>query len=278
MPIFTQANFLEAPRLDNIKLLYTPRYRNLKRLWHLAKQTGMNSSGHYRQPLWFIKQQLPFNNFRHWVRLRLKLMWDVFRNHRRDEDEEARYRSLKRLAIQAHDHDNEMKFFAGEVRARRYIRDFPWPWQNGLSSSFRYWTGALYDLTSDFGRSLWRPMALWAFVFCLFSSLYQVNATELVGETCKNSNDMTPRYAANTIAAKNSLLFLGMDRTDKLKRAYGCLYSWTPLIRLSSGAETKQMAPNVPWKVSLYGILHSILSLTLIFLLLLAIRNQFKIK
>jgi hypothetical protein len=40
----------------------------------------------------------------------------------------------------------------------------------------------------------------------------------------------------------------------------------------------KHLAPNVPWVVSLLGIIHSVLSLSLIFLLLLAIRNQFKIK
>ena len=214
-------------------------------------------------------------------------------NHRRDKDEESYYRALKRLAIQAHDHDNEMKFFAGEIRARRYLEDFPWPWQKSLGSSFRYWTGLGYDLISDFGRSLWRPLLLWALLFCLFSSLYLSKATDLAGDTCKNSNDMTPRYAANAIAAKNSLLFLGADRADKIKRAYACLYGAAPLYNKASDGHPdprqkmgydklpnaqKHLAPNVPAAVSILGILHSILSLSLIFLLLLAIRNQFKIK
>lgn len=286
-PDFTQAHFNEAPRLDNAIVIIPPKFRGLTSYFFGVFRANNSKYKITRRTLHrsLIAQQYLSDLKQYWKK--------EFFNLRRDEDEEARYRSLKRLAIQAHDHVNELEFSAGEVRARRYIRDFPWPWQNGLSSSFRYWTGALYDLSSDFGRSLWRPAFLWAAVFCLFSSLYLSNATELAGETCKNSNDMTPSYAANTIAAKNSLLFLGMDRTDKLKRAYACLYGASPLYakasetlsdpRQKTGYDKlpntqKHLAPNVPPLVSFLGILHSVLSLSLIFLLLLAIRNQFKIK
>lgn len=203
---------------------------------------------------------------------------------------EGKFRALKRLALQGHDHEKELEFFAGEIRARRHnsdrFIDFP-------SGTLRYVSGLIYDIFSDFGRSIWRPLFLFAGVFYAFTQLYIHQGTTLTDGKCANSDKMTASYAAYTIAAKNSLLFLGTDRTDKIKRAYTCLYGAAPIYekpeatagnnRIKTGYEnvtrtSRHMAPNVPWAVSALGTAHSILSLSLIFLLLLAIRNQFKIK
>ena len=291
VPSFIQANFIEAPRLDMVSVLPPPKYFHLGRLWHLSKRICqrdyLNSSEPHR-----IKWRLPRYNLVEWLRLRLRYSWRNFINHHRDADEEARYRALKRLAIQAHDHENELEFFAGELRARRHLTDSPNIFKHGPKSFLRYLAGIAYDLTSDVGRSIWRPFILFAVVFYAFTQLYIHQATALSNGNCANSDKMTASYAAYTIAAKNSLLFLGTDRTDKIKRAYTCLYGAAPIYenpstagnnRIKPGYEnmsptSRHMAPNVPWSVSVIGTAHSIVSLILIFLLLLAIRNQFKIK
>ncbi len=235
VPNFIQANFEEAPRLDDVEV---PKFR-------------------------------------------------LFRPG--DREIEAKFRALKRLAIQAHDHDKELEFFAGEIRARRHASD---KLLNFPAGTIRYLAGALYGLISDFGRSIWRPFILFAVVFYAFAQLYIHQATALTDGKCANSDKMTASYAAYTIAAKNSLLFLGTDRTDKIKRAYTCLYGAAPIYempnttgnnRIKTGYKnitptSRHMAPHVPWAVSALGTAHSIFSLILIFLLLLAIRNQFKIK
>ena len=198
-----------------------------------------------------------------------------------------------------------MKFFAGEIRSRRHITDFFFPWKKGIASSARYWAGVAYELFSDFGRSLLRPIALWAVLFLLFTNVYYTGANTKALQLCRDNQQKlassltpeltTPWSAAATITAKNSLLFISTDRTEKLKRAYTCLYGASPLYNKSyygqyqitkSGdqvgknkkEERVRLAPNVPGWVSFWGVINSITSLALTFLLLLAIRNQFKIK
>jgi len=43
-------------------------------------------------------------------------------------DVPARWRALKRLAIQGHDTDRELQFFSGEVRSARFAGDWRLPW------------------------------------------------------------------------------------------------------------------------------------------------------
>ena len=40
----------------------------------------------------------------------------------------ARWRALKRLAIQGHDTDRELQFFSGELRSQRFAEHWPLPW------------------------------------------------------------------------------------------------------------------------------------------------------
>jgi uncharacterized protein YjbI with pentapeptide repeats len=44
----------------------------------------------------------------------------------RDPDDEAKYRALRKLAIDAQDHERELEFHAQEIRCRRFWRDRPW--------------------------------------------------------------------------------------------------------------------------------------------------------
>ena len=83
------------------------------------------------------------------------MAWHTF-----DKDVTARFRELRRRAVEAQDRDRELEFFAQEVRTGRFHA-------KGLPSrvpkvrSWRFWFGLAFGALSDFGRSLWRPLQAW---------------------------------------------------------------------------------------------------------------------
>lgn len=303
IPNFIQANFAESPRLDHIEITPNPKYKNLK---HSPKKI----LGKYNwQKYFWEKKFFPYLNG---IFLRsinkvsptsysttiffsknISHIWNKFRNKRRNPDEEAHYRALKRLAIQAHDHENEMKFFAGEIRSRRHITDFANFLTHDFASSMRYWAGVFYELFSDFGRSFIRPTLWWFACLWLFAKLTLSGAGLQDTTKCHNSQ-LTPKEAAYTIGLKNSLLILGLTKTNIVKQAELCLYGknkngeadrepkpYDPKIKRAyqaKSAKVENTKTDIPFKAAVQGIFHSGLSLLFIFLLLLAIRNQFKIK
>jgi uncharacterized protein YjbI with pentapeptide repeats len=133
VPNFVQSHFVEAPRLDNVHL-YPRKVERLRS----PPYGGALLSG-------------------------------------QDESAPARFRALKRLAVLGHDHEREIEFFAGEIKSARFVTDFPivlstwkraeWP---GVG---RWWFGWAYQLVSNFGRSLLRPVALWL-VTIMISTTY----------------------------------------------------------------------------------------------------------
>lgn len=278
-PDFNQAHFTEAPTLSNVTVLPPPEYYHLNRLWHLSKRIRQRHFLNLKE-LERIKWRLPRYNLVEWLRLRLRYSCRNFINHHRDPDEEARYRALKRLAIQAHDHENELEFFAGEIRARRHLADSPNIFKHGPKSFLRYLAGIAYDLTSDFGRSLWRPIAILVLSFCVFTQVYLYLVDGTAVKTCASSERVSaPITAARTIAASYALPIFPFDRADTVKRAYICLYGAAPLTTTPQEQNVRvPIAPVVPGWVTFWGVIQSLLSASLIFLLLLAIRNQFKIK
>lgn len=88
----------------------------------------------------------------------------------------ARWRALKRLAIQGHDTDRELEFLSGEVRSARFAGDWPLPWPvwkaTAWSGVLRFWAGLLYQTFSDFGRSLLRPLIAWSLCIIFFAAYY----------------------------------------------------------------------------------------------------------
>ena len=93
----------------------------------------------------------------------------------------ARWRALKRLAIQAHDTDRELEFNAQEIRAERLASRWPklprsredcGDWLRALS-------GALYGFFSDYGRSLLRPFGFWILAIAVSAAFY-LSQTEVV--------------------------------------------------------------------------------------------------
>ena len=167
----------------------------------------------------------------------------------------GRYRALRRLAIQGHDHENESKAFKGEMRARRLTVDKPW--------HAAFWFGVLYDALSDFGRSIARPMAVWCASWLAFAAIYFWNAGVAVsdwGAACANDG-ASKALKALTLSAANSLPLIGSSRGEVAAKFYKCLAlpdepAWSPILQISQ----------------------TLWSTVLIFLFLLALRNQFKVK
>lgn len=221
-------------------------------------------------------------------------------NYERSTDNEnlsSRWRSLKRLAIQGHDHERELFFFAEEIKSRRGVQDRALPnfkknaeeikSQRGVQEALpnlkkkpvcpgvaRYWLGYFYQYLSDFGRSVMRPLGWLLFFGILFQALYlkypienqsalmpnNVETQEVI--SCDRSD------AAIYLSVRSALPFLpATSYSENLSRSYACLYG-----KDSDGKE------NIPNAIVFISIFQTILSAILIFLLLLALRNHFRIK
>jgi uncharacterized protein YjbI with pentapeptide repeats len=166
------------------------------------------------------------------------------------------YRALRRMAIQGADYEREQMAFKGEVRSKRWTEHKPW--------HVAFWFGVAYDALSDFGRSIARPMAIGAVSWLAFAAIYFRNAgvgPAEWGTAC--ANDGAPKaLKALTLSAANSLPLIGSSRGEVANQFYKeCLGlapipAWSPMIQMTQ----------------------TLWSTVLIFLFLLALRNQFKIK
>lgn len=206
----------------------------------------------------------------------------------------ARWRALKRLAIQGHDHVREQAFFKGELIARRLNEDKPW--------HAVFWFGVFYQTFSDFGRSLLRPI-LWLFLSTFFFAGLYLNHHPVLREArassfiwgiqqIANSKEETlllecvagtgdPWKSALWLSADKAAIFPGLVPDNKLDNSYACIFgahftdstdSTEPIEPLES------FSPIVPDKVVALGFIQRPLSAVWVFLFLLAIRNHFRIR
>ena len=170
-----------------------------------------------------------------------------------EEDLVSRYRHIRRLA-KDHDHETEQKASRGELRSRRWTTDKPWHPALLL--------GILYDGVSQCGRSILRPAGLWALSVLAFAVLY-VRMTDGAW-TCR-----TPFYKALYLSGRNALVLSSGGKDDRITQAYRCLFGPTDIslpLNIQDAVSFVESFAQVP------------LSALLIFLVLLAIRNKFKIK
>jgi uncharacterized protein YjbI with pentapeptide repeats len=104
---------------------------------------------------------------------------------RLDRDRPARFRALKRLAIQGHDLDRELDFFSREIRAARFASDWPLPWPIWRSRAWggflRFWSGLAYEVFGGFGSSVLRPL-LWWLVTVAVAAVYFLGQTPEVSK------------------------------------------------------------------------------------------------
>jgi hypothetical protein len=170
-------------------------------------------------------------------------------------NEQAKFRAIRRLAVAGNDYENESAAFKGEVRARRGTLDRSW--------HAAFWFGLLYDVLSDFGRSMMRPFYFWLLSIAAFTAAYLANAGKLTdyAARCGRPDAEAARHWINALAlsVKNALILGGADR--KMDQQYACLYD---------GA--------VPVMGTFIQMGETVWSAILIFLFLLAVRNRFKIK
>ena len=229
-------------------------------------------------------------------RYRLTLGWTP------DGNASAHFRELKRQAVEAHDRDRELEFFAQEIRtARFHARRLPswvprfWSW--------RFWFGLAYGAFSNFGRSVLRPLVFWLVLAAGFAVFY-LGEHDIVR---KSRSDLKPdgvrdtisayaatapaawadppkcipqndKLVANTnavsealyLSASNALVVFNVSRGDVSRRTYGCLYGFE--------ASGPQAPPVVPHQVAVASTIQTLLSAILIFLFLLAVRNLLRLK
>jgi len=201
-----------------------------------------------------------------------------------------RWRALKRLAVQGHDHEREQFFFAQELKSLRGETDWllprPWNlfrgapvWQGGA----RYWLGLGYQCFSDFGRSMALPVVWWGVLTAFFALVYlgqhlpekhlpyapRLMVWQANGYTppleCAEPQSTTPLASAIFLAFHRGSV-AGLGGSEKIAQAYACLYG------------EERGAPLIPDAVAFAGMAQTLLSAPLIFLFLLSVRNHFRIK
>lgn len=252
LPDFIQAHFAEAPRLDNSRIEPCDQ----KEVDSKAKKTPPPDAAPAGSPSGglSIRGSLP----------------DRFKG---DSDRAARWRALKRLAIQGHDHARELEFFRGELLARRWSEDKP---RHAV-----FWFGLLYQVLSDFGRSMLRPFLWWAVSIVCFTGGYLACHPAFDGKLADSdcvAGSGDAWIAALNLSLHKGLLVFGQLPLSKLNQTYACLYG----IHIEGAQEPDQLpasfSPVIPDAVTALGFVQYPLSAVLIFLLLLAIRNHFRIK
>jgi hypothetical protein len=155
VPDFIQAHFQEAPRLDNLQVKgrwiarhERPKRDEAKTPWAKGRRAALHAVGRART-------------------LARRAAWAAWRRLTEEDRRNipARWRALKRLAIQGEDTDRELDFHAREIESERFTDDWPLPfafWSVAAwSGCFRFWFGLFYGFASNFGRSLARPALFW---------------------------------------------------------------------------------------------------------------------
>ncbi|MGA7324810.1 MAG: pentapeptide repeat-containing protein [Rhodomicrobium sp.] len=170
-------------------------------------------------------------------------------------EEAGNYRHIRRLAMQGQDYENEAKAFKGEIRSKRGTTH---KWYQAA-----FWSGVTYDALSDFGQSISRPLFFWVTSVIAFAGAYLwsagVPADRWLGPC--SAGQASTAVIALTFSASNSLPLIGPPRTGEGKAFVDCV------------------SPNqIPDWAALVQVGQAMWSTVLVFLFLLAVRNQFRIK
>jgi uncharacterized protein YjbI with pentapeptide repeats len=202
----------------------------------------------------------------------------------------ARFRALKRLALQNQDYELERLYFQGELSAMNNI--YP-------RESWHGWMNWLYEKLSDFGRSFSRPLCLWLVLMAVSAIGYYVCSPAPSGNCIKivdtgNSEKFnkklqnrqtkpTPEQravnfdaylASASLAFTNGVGFLGIGNEENTKQTYACLYGLNETL---GGLHKQELIPRIPGPVTVLGAFQRAFSFLLLFLMALAVRNHFRI-
>ena len=183
--------------------------------------------------------------------------------HELDTNFPSRWRALRRLANQAHDYERELQFLKCEIIARRGTKD--------KLTHARFWFGRLYQLLSDFGRSMGLPLLWLGISLLLFAIFYacqgpvEINQLLIKHVSCIDGSGES-RIVALGVSVINAFPFAAISSSDLLNQFYACLYG------------IQENAPVIPYLVTFVSIIQFFVSAVLLFLFLLAVRNNFRIK
>jgi hypothetical protein len=166
------------------------------------------------------------------------------------------YRAIRRMAIQGADYEREQMALKGEIRSKRRT-------EHKLNHG-ALWFGLAYDALSDFGRSIARPFWIGTASLLAFAAIYLWNAGVAFSEwgSACDGDGASKALKAATLSAANALPLIGSSRSEVATEFY-----------------TKCLAlPHSPAWSPILQIWQTLWSAVLLFLFLLALRNQFKIK
>ncbi|MDF2368006.1 pentapeptide repeat-containing protein [Sneathiella sp.] len=173
---------------------------------------------------------------------RTKKVWGVFSKAATDSDAD-KFRRLKELAVQSRDHEREQDFFAKELKAKRYYET------TGLSLIPSY----LYEWTSDFGRSLWRPALCLGLTWLIFGLMYGVNGLPYA------TSVLDPLWNGLKLSLATLVPFAAISRTAMLESREALFRS------------------DVNHLLDFAMVVEGVLAVIFIFLIGLALRNRFRI-
>ena len=248
VPDFDQAQFVQAPRLDNFTIRPSD-FRDDARIAIRTLRNGGFTSASFRKTLrQFVK-----------------------RRHARA----SHWSELKRLAIHRHNHQCELLFFTHELRARRFSADKPW--------NLRFWVGIGYGCFSGYGASITRPLLWWAAgvaaSVCMILHVHSDRSTDPPGSdagfSCIVGNG-DPLYAAVSLSLQKAF-FTGSLSQGKLDNIHACLFGIEE-IDVDAFDFLAKLQPVYPDPIAFLGFAESIWSAVMLFLLALALRNYFRIR
>ena len=202
----------------------------------------------------------------------------------------ARWRALRRLADQGRDHENQLLFHQAEITARRGVQD--------RRVHLRYWVGLGYQIFSNFGRSMSRPVlslciSLLGFFLIYACASQPVQERPLAPSVSCVVGSGDPRMAALTMSIYNAVPFASTGLADLRSELHRCLYGSRTHWSFAQGESpygfqnrvspflarhVVPSTPAIPLAVALLGVFQTLLSGILIFLFLLAVRNYFRIR
>ena len=190
VPDFIQAHFEEAPRLDNLEV--GGKLPELKDIQDEDREKLSRRGRWHRRRL---EKNRPYRR-----------MFEALAKDSDLRNIPARWRALKRLAIQGHDTERELEFHARELRSQRFAEDWPLPlafWRGRAWAFFRFWFGYFYQWFSDFGRSLARPLiASW--VVLIAAAAFFLSQTDVM------QRELAPQeasYFSGTVRTARHALF-----------------------------------------------------------------------
>lgn len=284
IPNFHQAHLEVPAQLANITLLPPPKRQKFSRRVKTVLK-GMRRTNRFQR-----KVALLDITTTEWLGKCYTYYENRFMNARRKSTDEVYYKSLKRLANDANNLAAQKMFHAGEIRSRRHIKD---RWKDFPHGSLSYLKGVLDEMTSDFGRSITRPVFCWGLAFLLFTGAYLGQSIDPLAKSCDNKYDLSPHFsplsAAQYISIHNAL-GVGWIAPHNMTLAKSCLYGKVAQTKknkdqarlayldgeIITGALPTPIKANTPLSMKLTTGLQTGLSFLFFSLFLVSMRNRLR--